>query len=342
MKILHVITRSDLGGAQSVVIALANAMCKDHDVTVAAGENGPMWNALDPQVRQEKILDIIRPVSLFKDMKASFRLRKLYQSINPDVIHLHSSKIGILGRLVFPKSKTIYSVHGFDSIRLSYRKFLPLEKLLQKRCRTIVLASDYDKQNMIKEGITANLQIVHNGVKTPETENNLRIEGLEKFEKTVMCIARISPQKRFGSYLKIAERLPKYAFVWIGAEKKYDNLPANVFCLEGMPNAKKYIQLADVFVLPSNYEGIPIVIIDALSYGKPIVSSDVGGISEIVLDNQNGYVVKNDDDIFAEKIKYILNDAAIYKKFSDNSLEIFYKNMTIEKMVEGYMKIYKL
>lgn len=142
MKILHVITRSDLGGAQSVVIALANAMCKDHDVTVAAGENGPMWNALDPQVRQEKILDIIRPVSLFKDMKASFRLRKLYQSINPDVIHLHSSKIGILGRLVFPKSKTIYSVHGFDSIRLSYRKFLPLEKLLQKRCITIVLASD--------------------------------------------------------------------------------------------------------------------------------------------------------------------------------------------------------
>ena len=342
MKILHVITRSDLGGAQSVVITLANSMCQNHDVTVVAGEDGPMWDALDKKVKKEKILEIVRPISILKDIKALFKLRNLYKSIKPDVIHLHSSKIGVLGRIVFPKYKTIYSVHGFDSIRLSYRKFLPLERLLKKRCRAIVLASNYDKKNMIEEGINSNLKIVHNGVRIPEKNTDLHIEGLEKFDKTVMCIARISPQKRFESFIEIAKILPQYAFVWIGAEKKYVDLPENVFCLESIPNAKKYIQLADVFILPSNYEGIPIVIIDALSYGKPVVSSDVGGISEIVINNQNGFVIKNNDDnIFAQKIKYILDNVEVYNDFSKKSIEIFHKSLSIEKMVEGYIQIYE-
>lgn len=341
MKILHVITRSDLGGAQSVVISLANHMCKNHEVTVVAGEDGPMWDALDVSVRKEKIQDIVRPISPLKDINASIKLRKLYKSIKPDVVHLHSSKIGVLGRLVFPKQKVVYSVHGFDSIRLSYRKFLPLEKLLKKRCRAIVLASNYDKQNMIQEGIDCNLKIVHNGVHIPQKIADVHIEGLNKYEKTVMCIARISPQKRFDSFIEIAKLLPQYAFVWIGADKKYTALPDNVFCLEGIPNAKRYIELADVFILPSNYEGIPIVIIDALSYGKPIVSSDVGGISEIVLNDQNGFVIKNNDDrLFAEKIKYILQNENRYNEFSKASLKIYNEGLSIEKMVEGYTNIY--
>lgn len=342
MKILHVITRSDLGGAQSVVINLANSMCREHEITVIAGEDGPMWDALDSKIRKIKIKEIVRSVSIVKDLKALYKLRKLYTSINPDVIHLHSSKIGVLGRLAFPKEKTVYSVHGFDSIRLAYRKFLPLEKLLKNRCKAIVLASNYDKQNIINEGIKDNLHIIYNGVPTPEPEAGLFIEGVEEYEKVVMCIARISPQKRFESYVEIAKLLPQYAFVWIGAEKEYADLPDNVFCLMGVPNAKKYIQLADIFVLPTNYEGIPIVIVDALSYGKPVVSSDVGGISEIVLNDQNGYVVDNEDAVFAEKISHILGKDETYKEFSEKSSEIFHENLTLEKMIDEYTRVYEM
>ncbi|EJL74926.1 glycosyltransferase [Chryseobacterium populi] len=342
MKILHVITRSDLGGAQTVVINLANSMCRDHEITVVAGEEGPMWDALDVKIKKIKISEIVRSISPVKDLSALLKLRKLYSSVNPDVIHLHSSKIGVLGRLAFPKEKTVYSVHGFDSIRLAYRKFLPLEKLLKNRCKAIVLASNYDKQNMIHEGIKNHLHIVYNGVNIPEAEEGLVIKGVEKYRKVVMCIARISPQKRFESYLEIAKLLPQYAFVWIGADKEYTDLPDNVFCLMGFPDAKRYIQLADIFVLPTNYEGIPIVIVDALSYKKPVISSDVGGISEIVLNNQNGYVIDNEDAVFAEKISYILENEKIYQEFSEKSSEIFHKNLTIETMVDQYTDIYKM
>lgn len=342
MKILHVITRSDLGGAQSVVINLANSMCEKHEITVVAGEDGPMWDALDDKITKIKINEIVRSISILKDFKALFKLRKLYTTLKPDIIHLHSSKIGVLGRLAFPKEKIVYSVHGFDSVRLAYRKFLPLEKLLKNKCKAIVLASNYDRQNIINEGIRNNLYVIYNGVFTPVPEKDLFIEGINNYKKVIICIARISPQKRFESYIEIAKLLPQYAFVWIGAERKYDNLPANIFCLLGFPNAKKYIQLADIFVLPTNYEGVPIVLIDALSYGKPVVSSDVGGISEIVLNNKNGYVVKNEDVIFAEKIEYILGNDDIYEEFSKKSAEIFNKSLTIEKMVNEYTKIYEL
>ncbi|CAD7811339.1 O-antigen biosynthesis glycosyltransferase WbnH [Chryseobacterium aquaeductus] len=342
MKILHVITRSDLGGAQSVVINLANTMCFDHDITVVAGENGPMWNALDDRITKIQIREIVREVSFFKDTTAFLKLKELYSSLNPDVVHLHSSKIGVLGRLAFPKSKIVYSIHGFDSIRIAHRKFLPLEKLLKNRCKAIVLASDYDKRNIIDEGIINNLHVVYNGVCRPQMETDLSIEKLELYDKVVMCIARISPQKRFDSFLEIARLLPKYAFVWIGADKKYTNLPSNVFCLESMPNAKRYIQLADIFVLPTNYEGVPIVIIDALSYGKPVVASEVGGISEIVRNGINGYVLENNSDSFAEKIKYILENKDVCKNFSDKSEQIYLGSLTIDEMVKQYYSIYKM
>ena len=341
MKILHVITRSDLGGAQAVVINLANSMCEEHEIAVAAGEDGPMWDALDVKIRKIKIKETVRPLSPLNDFKALLKLKKLYKSIKPDVIHLHSSKIGVLGRLAFPKSRIVYSFHGFDSIRIAYRKYLPLEKILKNRCKAIVLASDYDKQNMINEGIKDNLHIVYNGKHAPQPETGLFIEGIEKYGKVVMCIARISPQKRFESYIEIAKLLPKYAFVWIGVDKEYVDLPENVFCLKGFPNAQKYIQLADVFVLPTNYEGVPVVIIDALSYGKPVVSSNVGGISEIVLNDQNGYVIENNDKLFAEKISYILENKDVYQQFSKKSIEIFNECLTLEKMVNEYSQLYQ-
>ena len=341
MKILHVITRSTLGGAQSVVINLANSMCEEHEIAVAAGEDGPMWNALNAKVEKKKIKEIVRPLSPLNDIKALTKLKKLYKSIKPDVIHLHSSKIGVLGRVAFPKTRIVYSVHGFDSIRIAYRKYLPLERFLKNRCKAIVLASNYDKQNMINEGIKNNLHIIYNGIHTPQPETGLFIKGGDKYGKVVMCIARISPQKRFESFIEIAKLLPKYAFVWIGADKEYVDLPENVFCLMGFSDAQKYIQLADVFVLPTNYEGVPVVIIDALSYGKPVVSSNVGGISEIVLNDQNGFVIENDDKLFAEKISYILENKDVYQQFSKKSIEIFSERLILEKMVNEYSQLYQ-
>lgn len=82
-------------------------------------------------------------------------------------------------------------------------------------------------------------------------------------------------------------------------------------------------------------------IIEAMSFGKPVVASNVGGISEIVVNGENGYTVENVPDIFAEKIEYILENDDIYNHFSRNALERFKKDLTVDKMTVEYLKIYK-
>ena len=342
MRILQIITRSDLGGAQSVVVNLANSLSADNEVIVAAGDgDGKMWQLLVPIVKKEYIPSLQRELSLVKEIQTIRVLMKLYQKYQPDIIHLHSSKVGILGRLAFPKSKIVYTVHGFDSIRIAYRKFLPLEKMLQRNCNTIVGVSEYDRINLLDEGITNNVETVYNGIERPSRLQENPFEKLHIFRKKILCVARLSPQKNVDIFLEIASMLPEYAFVWIGNQYEFcEPYSENVFFMGSLPNAGAYNEYADLFILPSNYEGLPMTIIEAMAFGKPVVASNVGGINEIVVDGENGYTVENKAGAFVEKISYILEQEEVYDKFSKAALERFWQDLTVEKMVDGYLKIY--
>jgi len=333
MKIFQIVTLSGLGGAQSVVVNLSNALCKEHEVIVIAGEgDGNIFNLLDCRIKRIHISFLKKNISPIFDIMTLFYFFILYIKYKPDIIHLHSSKTGILGRLVFPKRKIIYTVHGFDSIRLAHSKYLNLEKHFQQYCKSIIAVSRYDESNLHLENISNNVKCIHNGIVPPVSIN--------KYKKTVLCIARNSKQKRFNDFVSTAKILHQYAFFWIGNKDYIPDLPENVFCLGNIQSAGKFNQLADIFMLPSNYEGLPIVIIEAMSYGKPVVASNVGGINEIIINGENGYVVDNDPKQFAEKIEYILENNAVYTMFSENALKRFNSELTIKNMLKKYMDAY--
>lgn len=165
MKILQVITLCELGGAQSVVINLANKLCEEHEVIVAAGEgDGKMFTMLRPEVEQVRLPHLKRTLSPINDTLTLFDMVKLYRKYKPDIIQLHSSKAGMLGRMAFPSKKVVYTVHGFDSIRMAYRKFLLFERMMQRCCKAIVGVSRYDEKNLLAEKITHNVSTVYNGI----------------------------------------------------------------------------------------------------------------------------------------------------------------------------------
>jgi glycosyltransferase involved in cell wall biosynthesis len=165
MKIFQIVTLSELGGAQSVVVKLSNALSKEHEVIVIAGEgNGKMFQLLNTDIKYIKLNTLKRKISPLDEIRTICSFYQLYLKYKPDIIHLHSSKAGILGRLIFPKKKIIYTVHGFDSIRVAYRKYLPIERLLQNRCKAIVAVSHYDENNLRMEHINHNVKCVHNGI----------------------------------------------------------------------------------------------------------------------------------------------------------------------------------
>ena len=342
MKILQIITLCELGGAQSVVINLANKLSEVHEVIVAAGEgDGKMFSMLNPKVKQDRLPHLKRALSPVNDFLTVWDMIKLYRKYKPDIIHLHSSKAGILGRLAFPSKKVVYTVHGFDSIRLAYRKFLPIERFMQRACKAVVGVSKYDEVWMKHERITRNVSYVYNGILKPSPSKDLIFDIPATYKKTILCIARISKQKKCDLFMSVAKLLPEYAFIWIGNQQEVDEHPKNVFFMGNIPNAGTYCSIADLFMLPSNYEGLPMVILEAMSFGKPVVASNVGGISEIVENDKNGYTVENVADLFAEKIKYILSNEDVYEKFSNYALERFNKDLTVDKMVDSYLKIYQ-
>ncbi|MCJ7932993.1 MAG: glycosyltransferase [Chryseobacterium sp.] len=348
MKILHVITLAELGGAQSVVINLAGkSIEQNHEVFVASSSHGEMWNVLHKDVHQIKLKNLHHAINV-KDILVMNDLRNLYHEIKPDIIHLHSSKIGILGRLCFPKSKIIYTVHGFDSIRLRYRKFLPIEKALKNRCKAIVGVSQYDTSNLLKEGIKDNVYLVRNGVKDfaaldkeQDPENVLYKIKKDTGKKIILSISRLAPPKRFDLFCKVAEEFLEsdYQFVWIGNKENVSEIPENVIMLGEIEDAHQYYQYADIALLLSDYEGLPISLIEALCYSKPIIASNVGGISELL--EENGALVSNENlPEIVNSVSFILANQNIYEKFAQNSRQIFENKFTIGKMYEKYIHVY--
>lgn len=342
MRILQVITLCELGGAQSVVINLANKLCENHEVMVVAGEgDGKMFESLDSRIKKGRIPSLVRKLSPLNEIKTVLALKKIYREYKPDIIHLHSSKAGLLGRFAFPKTKTIYTVHGFDSIRLAYRKFLPLERLLQNRCAAIVGVSKYDENNLKKEGIARNVSTVYNGIYQPHHLENDPFGKFNEYKYKILCIARLSPQKNHQLFIDVAAKLPECAFIWIGNQNIPDfSVPENVFFIGNISGAGAYTEYADLFLLPSNYEGLPMVIIESLSMGTPVIASSVGGITEL-LDGKNGCAVENDSNKMAEAIKKYLSLSREEKSImSKNALQTYRNYFTVDKMVNGYLEIY--
>lgn len=340
MKILHIITLADAGGAQSVVQHLANSHIVNNDVAVVAARDGIMWEMLHPRIKQYKIGSLIRELSLTQDLITIWRLVRINKEFAPDIIHLHSSKIGALGRICLPSKKIVYTVHGFDSIRLAFPKFLFVEKLLNRFCRAIVAVSNYDKKNLYSEGITHNVHMIYNGVNILPI-NGLSVE-LKNKSKIITCIARMDPQKDFLLFNEIAKALPSYNFIWIGNAKKPDFEAAeNTYWLGEIKNASAYFSISDLCILTTNYEGLPMSIIEAMAYCKPIISSKVGGIPEIVIDNVNGFTLPNEVQEFVTKIEMILGDSELHSKMAGSSRRIYEEKLTVEHMSTEYLSLYK-
>ena len=347
MKILHIITQAAFGGAQSVVIELSNAFVNDgNEVFVMSKTDGPMWGLLDNKIVKIPCDYFRRNISPINELKSLFAIKKTIKQINPDIIHLHTSKVGALGRLAaFPKytKKIIYTMHGFDQVRLANRKFLPIEKLLKNQCKKIVAISNYDKKNMEECGIT-NVELIPNATKDTDIqlENTDIVQQIKKCannRKIVMSIARDFFPKRIDIFIEVAKKLPEFCFIWIGNKNSYENIPENMYCLGELANASSYLGLADIFILISDHEGMPMTILEAFAVGVPAIASNVGGIPEVI-DNTCGDVVENTAEDFIEKITELFNDNDKFQKMKKAARKKYEDNFTIGKMKNAYLKLY--
>lgn len=374
IKVLHIITKFAVGGAQENTIFTCSMLNKNlFDSSILCGtekdEEGNLINAAEyKKIPLFFIPELVRRTNPVKDIIALIKIKKLIQMGKFDIVHTHSSKAGILGRIAARIAKTpviIHTAHGWnfhDFMNAPQKKFIVLcERIAGKFTDKIILVTKEDIKKGLKEGIENRDKyiVIRSGIDLEQfNPRNRNVElkrelGIKKEEKVIGTVARLSPQKNIKDFVKIAHKVSgtlkntKFLVVGDGKERKLIEATIKEMHLEekvyitGLRNdIPEIFSIFDVFVLTSLWEGLPRAVVEALACGVPVVANAVDGVKEIIRDGDNGYLVRPKDvDSAAKKVIQILSyrdTAERIRSKTRKGLEEF----SIKKMIFSIAKLY--
>lgn len=310
-----------------------------------------------------------RKINLIKEIKALNELNKIMNDISPDIVHCHSSKAGAIGR-ISAKLKGVksiyYTPHAYIMQNPSTNKlkkiiFTNIERILSRyfTSKTInVSKGENELAQILKIDKSKKFEVIYNGI--DEIINNKKIttlkENLNINENDIVVgvAARMDDQKDPFTFIKIAEKVSKnykhVKFIYIG-DGKYkksieqyiteNSLSSNIMLLGFRDDIEDLLQIMNIYLITSLYEGLPYSLIEALKYKLPIVATDVVGNNEIVENSINGYLFerRNIEEGY-EKIIKIINDTKLIKKMSKRSYSIYKEKFILSRMIKKIDDLY--
>jgi glycosyltransferase involved in cell wall biosynthesis len=363
-KILIVITKSNFGGAQRYVLDLARSIKGTHELIVACGGNGMLVERLKAEgVRTVSLASLGRNVNPLKDLVAFFSLTKLILAERPNVLHLNSSKIGIMGAIaafVSPRTKTIFTAHAwaFNEDRGPFAKLAigTLHWLTVALCNSTIAVSQGVKDQMAHLPLMdKKIRVVHLGIDAfkPLSRDEARaLLSIPKDAYAIGTIAELHPVKGLEYALEALKTAPfPYSYTIIGtgdlkarlenviAEDKH--LSQHVRLAGFIADAWTLIPAFDAFLLPSLSEAFGYVLLEAGLSRTPVIATSVGGIPEILQDMESGVLIhpKSAKEI-ASSLAFFHDNREAVKKFGE-ALETRVKTeFSLARMVEKTLETY--
>ena len=341
------------GGVFTYLVNLTNELCDEYDIYIAYGlrKQTPknFKKYFDKRIHLIKIQNYQRSISLLRDTKALLEMKRIANKVKPDIIHLNSSKAGILGRFLFRNSNVpvFYTPHGYSFLMadISNQKkafYKLLEKAFAfKNIETIACSKgEYE----ITKELTSNATYVDNGINLKEFDG-INMDHQTNFDHLkIATLGRISLQKNPVMFNRIAESFPNVDFIWIGDGELRDKLTSPNIKVTGWVDNKtalNYLADTDIFILTSLWEGLPMALLEAMYMKKICIVSDVVGNRDVIHDEQNGYICDSVND-FIKKVKSISTDRLmlpeLIKKAHDDVVNHY--NSTV--MANEYKKIYTI
>ena len=370
-KIVHLITRLELGGAQQNTL-----YCVWHhdrtrfDVGLWAGEGG----ILDGKARAIEKADVrilpwlVHPIDPVRDATAVMRLASMLRDV--DLLHTHSSKAGILGRAAARLAGVpgiVHTVHGwsFNDVQtaVARRLYVEAERAAARVTDRIVCVARYDRDRGLASGIghAPQYRIVRSGIDpslygAPEgaRERVRAALGAAPHEIVVGSIANFKPQKSPLDFVEAARlarlRDPRLRFFIAGdgdlrpaAERAIveAGLGEAVHLLGWRDDVAELLAAMDIFLLTSLFEGLPRVVLQAMAASVPVVATDTGGVAEVVVDGETGRLVPpGNPSAAAEAIVALAHDAETRRRFAAAARSRLGEDFDSRRMVRDLEDLY--
>lgn len=299
-KILYIVEAMG-GGIFSYIVDLSNELINYYDIYIAYAvrKQTPQnyMDYFDKRINLIKVENFCRSINPIKDIKAMLELKQIEKKIKPDIIHLHSSKAGAIGRIAFNgKIPMFYTPHGYSFLMENCNAikrilFKSIEYICAKRKCVTISCSAGEHLETLK--LTKKAVYVNNGININELQKN--IDKTEKINHpfTVFTLGRICYQKDPTLFNEIAKQLSDIRFIWIGDGELRNELNSSNIEVTGWVDrmkAIKYAVNADVFILPSRWEGLPISLLEAMYMKKICIVSNVIGNRDVIINNYNGFI----------------------------------------------------
>lgn len=379
MRVTHVITRLVVGGAQENTIATVLGLRKKSgmDVNLISGPTVGPEGSLELEFKKFPELlrivpELVRPLHPLKDFIALQKLEKIFREQKPDIVHTHSGKAGILGRLAAKRAGVpivIHTIHGpsFGNFQNSLSNFIfrSAEKFAARPTTHFIVVADAMKRQYLAAGIGKPEQYtkIFSGFNLEpflNATNDLALRkqwGIAPDDFVVGKIARLFKLKGhddlFAVAPEIVRRNPKIKFLFVGDgewRQKFEQRVKKIglrrhFAFTGLvpPNeVPKFVGIMDALVHLSLREGLPRALPQALAAAKPVIAYDCDGAREVCRDAETGFLISPGDLVnLQNRLLQLANDFELQKRFGKAGQKFIHENFAVEKMVDAIYNLYQ-
>lgn len=368
IKVLH-ITQSVTGGIlEYIKLFFSNIDNSRFELELICPPYSIMREEVERLGFKVYVVDMKREINLINDYKSYVQIKKLLKEIKPDIIHTHSSKAGVIGRLASYNSgiPNIYNSHGWSfsmNVSESKKRFYAfIEKICAKYCNYIVNISEEEQKLALKYNICSEnkMKVIFNGIDINkynidfDRNKILNKLNIPKDSYIVGMVGRLTKQKSPETFIEIAlwlkDRIKNSHFILVGDGELRDDLEEMIAKLNikdkvtitGWTNeVNKLISIFDIGILTSKWEGFGLVLAEYMAARKPIVATNIGGIPNVIQDKYNGELVDtNDINAFCDSIIKIKNNDGLRKTYIENGYRVVSENFTIDRVVQEHEKLY--
>ena len=369
IRVMHVIARMNVGGPAVLVADLMrNVNAVDFHSTLVTGycdENESDYlDEVATDIKATRVPGFGRSISASKDLKALFLIIREIRSFKPDVIHTHTAKAGVLGRIAaiisYPRAKRVHTFHGhllhgyFDSRKV--KLVVLLEKMLGVFTYKLIAIGNVVKRDLLDAGIgnENKFEVIYPGLQDldlyPRIEAKERL-GLDLTKNYIVFVGRLTQIKRPDRLIELARHIAHEYFsahlLIAGAGEMLEDLKTLAMD-ESLPitflgwrnDIGQILSASELAVLCSDNEGIPLTLIQASLAGLPIVSTRVGSVSDIVVDGETGLLVEVSSKGLIEGVSKLLSNPelgiALGKSGRKRAKELF----SSQAMVDQHQRLY--